>query len=105
MAYPKPGELDQCCSQTRIAGFRHALLSINCSTLPRCRRQASIGGDLPSVVEMSEQPFRPQEGGELWPDAPDVEKNRSRGWRRGFFCGKQRVPFDLNCLDLLEQKF
>src|ERR1700721_4368150 len=103
MAYAEPGDLDQCCSQTWIAGFGHALLSIDCPTLPRCRRQAGEGGALPSVVEVSEQPFRPQDGGELRPDAPDVEQYRSRCWRRGFFCGKQRVPFDLNCLDLLEQ--
>src|SRR5712672_501294 len=64
IAQPQPGELDQCCSQSRISGFGHSLFPIDRSTLPGCRRHARISGDLASVVEMAEKPFRPKYGGE-----------------------------------------
>ena len=52
---------------------------------------------------MSEQPFRPEDGGELRPDALDVEQHRRRRWR--LLRGKQHVPLGLHRLDLLEQQF
>ena len=104
IAQPQPGELDQCCSQPRIAGFGHPLLPINCSALPRCRRQARISGDLASVVEVSEEPLRPKDGGEFWPDALYVKQHRC-GRRHGGYChGQQRVPLALHGLDLLEKQ-
>lgn len=51
-----------------IPCFRHALLAINRSALPRRRRQASIRSDLASIIEVPEQAFRPEDGGELWSD-------------------------------------
>jgi hypothetical protein len=42
MAQPQPGELDHGGAQARIAGFRHALLTIHRSALPGRRSQALI---------------------------------------------------------------
>src|SRR5262249_59955028 len=74
IAQPQPGELDQRCSQSRISGFGYSLFSIDRSALPRCRRQAGISGDLASVVEVSEEPFRPKCGSELRTNAPNIEQ-------------------------------
>ena len=54
---------------------------------------------------MSEQPFRPEDGGELGPDALDVEQHRRRCRRRDLSRPEQRVPLSLHRLDLLEQQF
>ena len=56
-----------------------------------------------SIVEVSEEPFRPEDGGELRPDALDVEQHRRRRWR--LLRGKQHVPLGLHRLDLIEQQF
>ena len=53
-------------------------------------------------LEVSEQPFRPEDGGELGPDALDVEQHRRRRARRDLLRGKQGVPLGLHRLDLLE---
>ena len=82
IAQPQPGELDQGCSQPRISGFGHSLFSIDRSTLPGCRRQARISGDLTSVVEVAEKSFRPKYGGELRTNAFNVQQHR-RWHRRG----------------------
>ena len=57
VSHPKPGELDQRCSKSRIAGFRNTLFAIDRSALPRRRSKARVSRDLSSVVEMSEEPF------------------------------------------------
>jgi hypothetical protein len=36
IAQPQPGELDQCCSQSRISGFGYSLFPIDRSTPPGC---------------------------------------------------------------------
>jgi hypothetical protein len=38
------------------------------------RSACRVRSDLASIVEVSEQPFRPEDGGELGPDALDVER-------------------------------
>ena len=55
-------------------------------------------------LEVSEQPFRPEDGGELRPDTLDVEQHRRRPrrWRRGFRRSEQRVPLGLHRLDLFK---
>lgn len=50
-----------------------ALFAIDRSALPGCWRQARIRSELASIVEVTEEPFRPEDGGELRPDALDVE--------------------------------
>ena len=54
---------------------------------------------------MSEQSFQPKDGGELRPDALDVEQHRYRRWRGDLLRGQQRVPLGLHGFDLLEQQF
>ena len=54
---------------------------------------------------MTEEPFRPENGGELGPDALDVEQHRRRRSRGGTFRGKQSIPLGLHRLDLIEQQF
>ena len=107
MAQPQPGELDHRCSQPRIAGFGHALFAIDRSALPGRRRQAGVGSDLASIVEVSEQPFRPEDGGELRPDALMSSNiaGRSRRCRSALARSEQRVPLGLHRLDLFEQQF
>lgn len=53
MAQPEPGRLDQRRSQPWIAGFRYPLVVVDRPALPRCRREARIGGNLSSVVEVT----------------------------------------------------
>src|SRR3981189_2580409 len=103
MAQPQPSELDERRSQSRIACSRHALFAIDGSALPGCWRQARIRSDLASIVEVSEEPFRPEDGGELRPNALDVEQHCR--WRCDLLRGKQHVPLGLHRLDLLEQQF
>jgi hypothetical protein len=52
---------------------------------------------------VSEESFRPEDGGEFRSDALDVEQHRRRRWR--LLRGKQHVPLGLHRLDLLEQQF
>ena len=73
--------------------------------LPGCRRQARVRSDLASIVEVSEESFRPEDGGELRSDALDVEQHRRRRRRSGLLRGEQRVPLGLHRLDLLKQQF
>src|SRR3979490_2910388 len=103
MEQPQPSELDERRSQCRIACSTHALFRIDGSALPGCWRQARIRSDLASIVEVSEEPFRPEDGGELRPDALDVEQHCR--WRCALLRGKQHVPFGLHRLDMLEQQF
>src|ERR1700756_90224 len=105
MAQPQPCELDEGGSQSWIACFRHALFAIDRSALPGCRRQARIRSDLASIVEVSEKSFRPENGGELRSDALDGEQHGRRRRRGNLLRGKQRLPFCLPRLDLLEQQF
>src|SRR5271166_5522726 len=44
MAYPKPGELNHRCPQSRVARLRDALLAIDRPALPRRRGKAGISG-------------------------------------------------------------
>src|SRR4029077_7060858 len=90
-------------AQSPVAGFRDPLLAIERSALPGCRRKAGISRDLSSVLEVPEQPLRPEDGGEFGSDALDVEQHRRR--RSRSFHGKQRTPLSLDCLDLLEKQF
>src|SRR5271166_1287488 len=46
MAYPKPGELNHRCPQSRVARLRDALLAIDRPALPRRWGEAGISGDL-----------------------------------------------------------
>src|ERR1700674_338078 len=101
---PQPGELDQRCSQSRISGFGHSLFPIDRSALPGCRRQARISGDLSSVVEVSEEPFRPKYGGELWSNASNIQQHRRRHRGGGMRREQQRVPFALPGFDLLDKQ-
>src|ERR1019366_3450793 len=89
-----------------IAGFRHSLLAIDRSALPRRRGQASVGRDLLSVGETSVEPLRPEDGGELGTDAFDgvqhrLWRQRSFGLRRWL---EQGVPLGLDGLDLFNQQ-
>src|ERR1700757_2402202 len=63
VSHPKPGELDQRCSKSRIAGFRTTLFAIDRSALPGRRCKARVSRDLSSVIEMSAEPFRPENSG------------------------------------------
>ena len=47
-------------SQPPIAGLGDPLFVSDRSALPGCRRQPSVGRQLPSVAEAAEQPFRPE---------------------------------------------
>ena len=53
---------------------------------------------------MSEEPLRPKDGGEFWPDALYVEQHRRRRRHGGYCRGQQRVPLALHGLDLLEKQ-
>src|SRR3954464_3332982 len=57
---PEPGELDHGVAQPTVAGLRDALLALGPAALPRARRQAGVGGELPSVVETAEQRLEPE---------------------------------------------
>ena len=54
---------------------------------------------------MSEEPFRPEDGGEFRSNTLDVEQHCRRRWRGDLLRGKQHVPLGLYRLDLLEQQF
>jgi hypothetical protein len=54
---------------------------------------------------VSEQPFRPQDGGELRSDTLDVEQHRRRRWCGDLLRGKRRVALRLHRLDLFKQQF
>src|ERR687897_2015867 len=86
---PEPRHLDDDRAQPRIAGLRHALLVVDPPALPRRRRQARVSGDLPTIVEVPEQPFRPERSGEAGPDALEPEQHR-HGCRRR--CRGARPP-------------
>ena len=103
IAQPQPGELDQCCSQSRISGFGQSLFPIDRSTLPGCRRQARISGDLTSVVEVAEKPFRPKYGGELRTNTFNIQQHRRWHRRGGTRRDQQCVPLGLHGFDLLEK--
>src|SRR5947209_16844226 len=105
VSHPKPGELDQRCSKSRIAGFRNTLFAIDRSALPGRRCKARVSGDLSSVVEVSEEPFRPEDSGELGSDARNLEQHRRQCWRGGVFRGQQHIALGLHGFDLLEQQF
>ena len=79
MAQPKPGELDHRCPQSRVAGLRDALLAIDRPALPGRRGKAGISGDLSAVIEVSEEPLRPEDRSELRPDAIDAQQHRRPG--------------------------
>jgi hypothetical protein len=68
-------------------------------------REAGIGGDLTPIGEGPEQPFQPQHGRELGPDAFEREQHRRRRWRLTALLGQQRVTFGLDGLDLSKQQF
>src|SRR5216683_534268 len=105
IAQPQPRELDQRCSQSWISGFGHSLFPIDRSALPGCWRQARISGDLTSVVEVAEEPFRPKYGGELRTNAFNIQQHRRRHRRRGMRRDQQCVPLGLHGFDLLEKHF
>jgi len=75
VAQPQPGELDHRRSQTRISGFRYALLTIDIAALPRRRSQSRVGSDLAPVFEASEQTFRVEYRRELWTNSSDAQKS------------------------------
>ena len=75
------------------------------AALPGRRRQARIRRELAAIVEVTEEPLRPEDGGELRTDALDVEQHRRRRWRADLLRGKQRISLGLHRLDLLEQQF
>jgi hypothetical protein len=58
---------------------------------------------LASIIEVSEEPFRPEDGGEFRPDALDIEQHRRRRRRCDLLCGKQHISLSFHRLDLLEQ--
>jgi len=60
---------------------------------------------LASIIEVSEQPFRPEDGGELRPDTLDGEQHCGRRWRGDLLRTAQRIPLSLHSLDLIEQQF
>jgi hypothetical protein len=104
MTQPEPSKLNERCPQSRVTRLGHALFAIDCSALPRRRRQSRIGSDLAAIVEVSAQTFRPEDGSRLGAYALDGEQHR-RGFWRNLLCGQKRVPFALRALDLLEQEF
>ena len=75
MAQPQPGELDESCSQSRIAGLGDALLAIDRSALPRCRRESGVSSKLASIVELAEKPLQPENGGEFGANTFEVEQH------------------------------
>lgn len=77
---------------------------IDRAALPGCRREARIGGNLSSVVEVTRQPLRPEHGGKLRPDAFQGEQHRRR-WRGRLLGSEHSVTLGLDRLDLLEQQF
>src|ERR1700730_7850528 len=58
VSHPHPGKLDHCGSQTWISCFRDALFVVDAATLPWTGSQACISRQLPSVLEVAEQPSR-----------------------------------------------
>src|SRR5580658_862754 len=87
--------------------FRKAMrtLASAVSIVSTAHDDRRFGMTAASIVEVSEQPFRPEDGGELRPDALDVEQHCRRCWRRPLLHGKQHVALGLHRLDLLEQQF
>ena len=73
MAQPQPSELNQGGSQTMIARFGDTLLTIDRSALPGRWRQPGVGRELAAIVEVTEESFHPQDGGELRADALQVK--------------------------------
>lgn len=48
------------------------MLVLDGSALPRRRREPGIGGDLPAIIEVPEQPFRVEDGGTLGADTLEI---------------------------------
>ncbi len=69
VSQPQPRELDHRRTKPSVPSFRDALFASDGSALPGRRSKTGVGGELPSVGEMPEQPFRPQDHGELGTDA------------------------------------
>lgn len=87
----------------RIAGLRDALLVLDRSALPRRRREPGIGGDLPAIIEVPEQPFRVEDGGTLGADTLEIEQCRC--WSFGDFDCQQSVALGLHLFDLGYHQF
>src|SRR4051794_31861531 len=97
VAKPEPGELDHGVAQPAVAGLRDALLALGPAALPRARRQAGVGGELPSVVEAAEQRLEPEQRAELGPDP--LEPGEGGGRRRRLVVRRradQRVALTLD---------
>src|SRR4051794_5631961 len=97
VAEPEPGELDRGVAQPAVAGLRDALLALGPAALPRARRQAGVGGELPSVVEVAEQRLEPEQRAELGPDP--LEPGEGGGRRRRLVARRradQRVALTLD---------
>jgi hypothetical protein len=71
MPQPKPGEFDHRRSQTWVTRLRHALLAIDVAALPRRGSESRVEGDLPTIVEVSEQTFGVEYRSELGANSSD----------------------------------
>jgi site-specific DNA recombinase len=78
VAEPEPGELDHGVAQASVARLGDALLALGPTALPRARRQARVGRDLPPVIEAAEQRLEPEQRAELAADALEARERRGR---------------------------
>src|SRR3954453_8360073 len=78
VAEPEPGELDHGVAQASVARLGDALLALGPAALPRARRQARVGRDLPPVIEAAEQRLEPEQRAELAADALEARERRGR---------------------------
>lgn len=79
------------------------MLVLDQSALPRCRREPGIGGDLPAIIEVPEQPFRVEYGGTLGADTLEIDQCRC--WIFGDFDCQQSVALGLHLFDLGYHQF
>ena len=77
---------------------------LDASAAPWRGREPGIGGELTAIGEGPEQPFQPQRGRELGPDAFKREQH-PRHRRLRALLGQQRVALGLDRLDLSKQQF
>ncbi len=74
------------------------------SALPGRRRQTGVRGELPSVGEVPEEPFRPKDHGELGTDTPQGLQDRRRRLRGLGLCREKRIALCLHRPDLFENE-
>ncbi|RJT21510.1 hypothetical protein D3227_39600 [Mesorhizobium waimense] len=81
-----------------LPALRDALLVLDRSALPRCRSGPGTGGDLPTIIEVPEQPFRVEDGRPLRADILEIEQCSCRSF--GDFDCRQSVALSLHLFEL-----